>query len=104
MQPYIVVDIIVANLVVVNIVVVHIVVVNISDGAQLHIAVVHIAVVHIAVVHVVLEEQEGAEAYLQDDEELVSRLPLHHDLLPVLKLHRLQRVGHGEPLPLLQGL
>lgn len=43
-------------------------------------------------------------AYLQDDEELIPRLALHHDFLSVFKLHRLQGVSDGQTLPLLQGL
>ena len=42
--------------------------------------------------------------YLQDDEELIPWLSLHHDLLPVLKLHRLQGVGHCQALPFVQRL
>lgn len=41
-------------------------------------------------------------AYLQDDIELAARLPLHHDLLAIFKLHCLQGISHGETLPLVQ--
>lgn len=43
-------------------------------------------------------------AYLQDDEELVAGLSLHYDFLAVLKLYRLQGVGHRQTLPLIQRL
>ena len=46
----------------------------------------------------------GSESHLGDDEEVVSGVSLPHDLLAVLKLHGLQGVGHGEPLPLVQVL
>lgn len=42
--------------------------------------------------------------HLQDDEKLIPRLSLHHNLLPVLKLHRLQCIGHRQALPLIQRL
>ena len=44
------------------------------------------------------------QTHLRDDEEVVPRLPLNHNLLSVLKLDRLQGVGHRQALPLLQGL
>lgn len=43
-------------------------------------------------------------SYLQDDEELVSRLSLHHDLLSILKLDRFQGVGDCQTLPLVERL
>lgn len=42
--------------------------------------------------------------YLQDDEELVARLSLHHYFLAILKLHRLQGISHCQTLPLVQRL
>lgn len=42
--------------------------------------------------------------YLQDDEELVTRLSLHHYFLAVLKLYRLQGISHCQALPLVQRL
>ena len=41
---------------------------------------------------------------LQNNEEVVSRFPLLHNLLPILKLHRLQSVSHGQPFPLVKVL
>lgn len=41
---------------------------------------------------------------LEDNEELVARLSLHHYFLSVFKLHRLQGICDGQTLPFLQGL
>lgn len=46
----------------------------------------------------------SGRTHLRDDVEVVPGLPLDHNLLSVFKLHRLQGVGHGQALPLLQGL
>ncbi len=41
--------------------------------------------------------------HLCNDEEIISRFSLHYDLLSIFKLHRLQGIGHSQPLPLIKG-